>query len=304
MADIAATAAKASLHRSALLFALAGFGCITVADALVKSIAGEWPSTAVAALRFIFGAIGLTIGVAIAHGHRGFRWPNPALQIGRGLAMAAAALGFFCALQLMPLAAATAIQFTTPVLTALLSALLLRESTSRVTWLAGALAFAGTLVVLRPNVSDYGVAPLFAVAAAVAMALLMIFNRKAAGLASPLAMQWLVSVVAAPILIAGAIAGHFSGFPALRVDPPSWDVVLRCAGVAVMGTVSHLLIYLATIRASAATIAPMLYVQLLTSVLIGWLFFGERPDIMTFVGAGLIVLAGLWLWNSQRPGAV
>ena len=77
--------------------------------------------------------------------------PRPRLQLGRGAAVALATICFFMAVMAMPLADATAIQFTSPILTGILSALVLGERAPRAVWGATALAFAGVLVVLRPN---------------------------------------------------------------------------------------------------------------------------------------------------------
>ena len=58
------------------------------------------------------------------------------------------------------------------------------------------------------------------------------------------------------------------------------------------------------LRATAATVAPMTYVQLLMAALLGWLWFGNRPDAATFAGAALIIAGGLWLWRAQTVPAV
>ena len=63
---------------------------------------------------------------------------------------------------------------------------------------------------------------------------------------------------------------------------------------------AHLLIYQATVRASAAVVAPMTYVQLLVAVILGWILFGAGLDLSTLAGAALIVAGGLWLWRSQK----
>ena len=70
--------------RSALAIALLGFATLSCGDAVVKSMAGAWPGSAVSALRYGFGALGLAIVVALRHGRAGFVLPRPALQIGRG----------------------------------------------------------------------------------------------------------------------------------------------------------------------------------------------------------------------------
>lgn len=287
-----------------MLLALAGFAMLTVGDGIVKSMAGQWPGSAVSALRYVFGAVGLAIGIAITQGRSGFTCPRPLLQFGRGAAVAVATLGFFLGVQAMPIADTTAIQFTSPMLTALLSALILRERPTRAAMVATATAFAGVLIVLRPNLIALGPAALLPVGAAFGMAFLMIFNRMAAGSAPALQMQFLIACFATPILLAAAALGELSGMPALHIAWPDWTVVLRCAAVAFTGTTSHLLIYLATMRASAATVAPMVYVQIIVALIIGATIFGDFPDPVTLGGVGLIVCAGLWLFHSQREPVV
>ncbi|HEY0412106.1 MAG TPA: EamA/RhaT family transporter, partial [Allosphingosinicella sp.] len=59
--------------RTALILALCGFATLSIGDALVKTMAGQWPGTAVAALRYSAGAAGLAIVVAVTEGREGFR---------------------------------------------------------------------------------------------------------------------------------------------------------------------------------------------------------------------------------------
>ena len=73
--------------RKALLLALAGFMLLSVGDVVVKTIAGEWPGSAVAALRYAFGSVGLVALVAWRLGRVGFRVPKPGLQVARGAAV-------------------------------------------------------------------------------------------------------------------------------------------------------------------------------------------------------------------------
>jgi drug/metabolite transporter (DMT)-like permease len=283
--------------RAALVIALAGFCSLSIGDALVKSMAGAWPAPAVSALRYCFGAFGLGLYVALSHGRSGFVLPRPGLQLGRGAAVALATLCFFLGVMAMPLADATAIQFTSPILTALLAPLVLGERTHRATWAATLLAFAGVLVVLRPNVTEIGLAALFPIGAAFGMSWLMMLNRMTAGIAPVMVMQFLLAAIAAPLLVAAAAALHFAGYPAGR---PSFEVVLKCLGVAAFATLGHTLIFAAVTRASASVVAPMTYVQLLVAAALGWLWFGDSPDVASFGGAALIIAGGLLLWRSQR----
>ena len=287
--------------RFALILALFGFSSLALGDAVVKTMAGLWPGTGVAALRYAIGVVGLGAVVGAVQGRSGFAVPRPWLQVGRGAAAATATICFFMGVMALPLADATAIQFTSPMITGILSALVLRERAPKAVWGATALAFVGVLIVLRPNLLALGPAALWPLGAAFGMAWLMILNRKSVGAASPLAMQLLLGATTAPILIVAASLFHLSGAQSFRIPPPTLEVVVKCAIVAITATTGHLLIYSAIVRASAAVVAPMTYVQLIFAAGLGWLWFGNAPDAAMLAGAALIILAGLWLWRSQKP---
>jgi drug/metabolite transporter (DMT)-like permease len=297
----------APLHsrtRAALLIALSGFFSLSIGDAIVKSMAGEWPGTGVSALRYCFGALGLAIILAWRHGRAGFVLPRPWLQFGRGAAVSLATVCFFMAVMAMPLADATAIQFTSPIITALLSPFVLRERTTKATFLATLLAFAGVLVVLRPNLAELGLVAFYPLGAAFGMSWLMMFNRKAAGDAPVMVMQFLLAAIAAPLLVAAATLLDLFGGPPFEIGMPGVEVVLKCLAVAFFATLGHTLIFAAIQRATAQTVAPMTYVQLLVAAGLGWALFGDAPDAATFTGAALIIAGGLWLWGAQKAPMV
>lgn len=286
--------------RSGLLFALCGFALLSCGDAIIKSIAGAWPGPAVAALRYTIGASGLGILLLVNEGRAGFSLPRPRIQLMRGAAVAAATILFFSSIFLMPLAEATAIGFTAPMITALLSAVFLKERTRPATWVASLAAFAGVLIILRPNISELGFVALMPVGAATAMALMMMGNRAVSAAGSPLLMQFLVAAIAVPFVIVAAVAGHFSGVDALHVPVPDWTIVARCAMVAVTASFAHWLIFMGTTKAPASEIAPMTYVQLLIAMALGIALFGDWPDLTSLVGSIIIIGAGLFLWH-QKP---
>jgi len=293
-----------SRTHAGLLIALAGFLSLSIGDAVVKSMAGDWPGTGVSALRYSFGAIGLAIILAWRHGRAGFVLPRPLLQFGRSAAVSLATICFFMGVMAMPLADATAIQFSSPIITALLSPFVLGERTTRATLLATLLAFGGVLVVLRPNVTELGLVAFYPLGAAFGMSWLMMFNRKAAGDAPVLVMQFLLAAIAAPLLIGAATLLDLFGGAPFQIARPSAEVVLKSLAVAGFATLGHTLIFAAVQRATAQAVAPMTYVQLLVAAGLGWALFGDPLDAATFSGAGLIIGGGLWLWRAQKAPAV
>ena len=289
-------------QRSGLLLAIGGFCILSCGDAVIKTIAGEWPGTAVAGLRFSMGAFGLGVLLLWRQGRGGFAVPSMRVQAARGTCLAVASLLFFLSIHIMPLAEATAISFASPAIIALLSALFLGERINKWSWLALLLASGGVIAVLRPNVAVLGWAAAMPLAAAFAMAGFFLLNRASANHISPLAAQFWAAAYAAPVSIIAAVAGQGSGMDALAFGVPDWSVVARCALVAVTASTAHFLVYLATTKASAASIAPASYVQILVALAIGIILFGDWPDLVGAIGTLCIVAAGLLLWFTAPKG--
>ena len=185
-------------------------------------------------------------------------------------------------------------------MTAMLSAILLRERTSNAKWIASIIAFGGVLLIMRPNVAELGWVAFMPLAAALSMAFVMIGNRAVATAGSPLLMQFLIAAIAAPFVVSAAVMGHFSGIDALTVTVPDWTIIARIAVVAVTASFAHWLIFMGTTRASAAEIAPMTYVQLLVAMTLGIIVFGDWPALTSLAGSGVIIAAGLFLWREKR----
>ncbi|GEN98352.1 hypothetical protein NSE01_01850 [Novosphingobium sediminis] len=286
--------------RDGLLLALGGFAFLSTGDTLVKSMTGLWPGPAIAALRYVIGTLGLSALLYWREGWGGFRMERMGWHAVRGFGVAFSATTFFTAVQIMPIAEATAISFTSPMVTALLAAALIGEPMRRETWIASLVAFAGVLIVLRPNFAVIGPAAMLPLFAAVGMALLIIGNRAVLGRGSALSMQVNVAIFATLFLVLFTLIGHFSGIAMLHVGPPPWSVVAKSAIIAVTGSTAHALIYFATSRIGAATVAPMTYFQLIMAGFYGWLLFHEQPDATALLGAGIIISAGLYLWRAGQ----
>lgn len=289
-------------ERAGLLYTLAGFALLSVGDAIVKSMAGGWAAPAMVLTRYMSGTVLLGILLARSEGVSALAVPRRPLQWIRGIAIGLSAIGMFMALWIMPLAEATTIAFSQPIMTAVLGMIVLREPARRATWIATAMAFAGVAIVLRPNLAEVGSAALLPLLGAAGMAVTIIANRASVGQASVLRMQYWLCLTALLFLIPVVPLLHATGLPPFRMYWPEWSVLARCILIGGTASTGHWLIYMGTVRAGAGTVAPMTYGQLLVAVALGGLFFGEVPDPAALAGAVLIVGAGLYMWYAtQRP---
>ena len=285
--------------KSGVLLAILGFSILSVGDAVLKTMAPDWPVTAVAALRFVIGAVALTTLLMVKEGRKSLFPNKPWLQVARGFCLAGASLTFFSAIFLMPLAEAMAITFLSPLLTALFSGPLLGEKVKRVVWLGCAVGLFGVLLILRPNLALLGWPALLPLVSAIFFALIIITNKASMGSGSALAMQTYMAVIASCILVFAAFLAHFSGIETFQVTWPNYDVVLRCAFVAFTASTAHWLIYLGTVRSGASQVAPAAYIQMLVAIILGWWMFSDIPDTVTVVGATIIIGAGIYLWRDD-----
>ena len=109
-----------------VLLAIAAEGLLTLMDALIKLLTARYPTLEIAFLRYFFGLIGAIVYTAWVRPG----WPTREATVHnslRALLIVVIATSFFFALGRLPLADAIALSFISPVLTALMGALLLGE---------------------------------------------------------------------------------------------------------------------------------------------------------------------------------
>jgi drug/metabolite transporter (DMT)-like permease len=287
-------------ERAGLLWVLAGFCTLSIGDAIVKGMAGEWSAPAMVATRYVVGTIGLGFLLWRSEGWSSFRMPKPGLQWLRGIAISISAIGMFTAVWIMPLAEATTIAFTQPMITAILGMLILGEKARKPAWIATLIAFVGVVIVLRPNFEAVGFGALLPLLSATGMAITIIANRAVSGTGSVLAMQYYMAFTALIFLTVVSFVGHFTGIEEFRMSWPHWSVVARCAFIGVSASFAQWFIYMGTVKVGAGHVAPMTYGQLLMAVALGWTFFGDIPDAVAMLGAAIIIGAGLYLWWANR----
>ncbi len=265
----------------------------SVLDASAKWLVQSLPVVQVVWLRFAIHVVWMAVLLAPAHGRRLVRMRRPRLHALRALMLASmTGLNFF-ALQYLQLAETGAIQFSVPILIALLSAWWLGERLDARRWAAIALGFVGVLLVLRPGSQAFHPALLLAVANAMLYAGFNLLTRRMAATESPEAMQLLSALGAALVLAPFGLAVWQTPQTASQ-----WTALGLCG---LMGGLGHLFVAQAHRDASAAVLGPFLYQQILYMTLWGWLVFHQVPDAFVVAGAAVVVASGLYLlWMEMR----
>ena len=191
----------------------------------------------------------------------------------------AAQAAWFYGLTQLPLGEVIALEFTSPVWTAVLAALLLRERLNRRRVGGILLGFAGVLVILRPGAAIVDPAAFAVLAAAAGFALMFVLTRTLAATEHPFTILFWMNAVQLPIALALALPGWTAPSPALW----PWLLVVGLAGFS-----NHYCFARAFALADASAVAPVDFVRLPLSILVGFLVYAEAIDVFVLVGAIVI----------------
>lgn len=278
--------------RAAMLWMLLAVLAFALMDAGMKWIARDYSPFQVATLRSL-STLPFVL-VWIAYNRRlqtlwRIRWP---LHVLRGLLGMGMIAGFVYGLARMPLSTTYAIAFVSPLMVTALAAMLLHEKVGPRRWTAIAIGLTGVLVVLRPG--GGGVATLAGLAvlgSALCYAVASIVVRILAQRDSVEALVFWFLVFMA--ISAGAVA-----WPQWQpVVAAHWPVV---ALIGIAGAIGQVAMTHAFRLGEASQVAPLEYTALVWVVLIDLSVWQVLPDAMTWLGAGIIVASGVYLFGRQR----
>jgi drug/metabolite transporter (DMT)-like permease len=260
-------------------------------DALAKTLTAAYPLLLVVCLRYLaqnllmLGLFGPRMGLGLVRTRR------PVLQLMRGLSLVGVTLLFYAGLRYIPLGEATAVIFLAPLVVVVLSVLWLKEVVSRGVWLAVGGGLLGVLLIVRPGGALFTPASLLPLGAAFCFGLYQLLTRRLSATDAPATSNFLSA------LVGTLVTGVF--LPWTWQTPALMDVLLMAAlgGLAMTG---HMLLTHAFRFASAASLAPFTYGQILIATLIGVLVFDHLPDAWAVLGMAVIILSGAALAWSQR----
>jgi len=271
--------------------------CFSLLDVIVKALATRHPIPFLVWARWGFQAIAMLIWLAPTMGLSMVRTQQLKMQLLRGVLLVGSSLFFVSALKYLPLADATALNYTTPTLVVLLAVVVLRErmTKARIGFVvAGAV---GMLLIVQPGAEFFKGASFLALAAAVCYATYQIFTRMLAG-EDPRVTLFYPALIGTLVM---TLVWPWFGLP----HAMTWTDVGWLALVGVLGTGGHFLFILAFARAPASALTPFTYLQLVWATLLGWIAFGDFPDGPTLAGMGIIGSTGLLLtWHERRRALI
>lgn len=214
---------------------------------------------------------------------------NKPWLVARGAVGALALIFVYYAVTTLPLAEATILQYVHPVFTALLAVIFLKETVQRSTLVCIVVSLIGLGVMVAPNIQhndmpyswlSIGAGLLGAFGSAVAYVIV----KKLTKTEDSSVIIFYFPFVSLPIAI--ALLGSDFVMPTL----PVLGLLLL---VGIFTQVGQVGLTKALQSADANKVTAYAYVQVVFSVLIGWLWFSEIPVITTLIGGGLVVSGAL-----------
>jgi drug/metabolite transporter (DMT)-like permease len=284
---------------SALIFA--------VMAALVRYLGSAYPVGQVVFFRSAFAIVPVVVIYAWRRElEAAIRMGRPFGHAGRGLTAIGGMFCNFSALARLPIVDATAISFAAPLITVAMAALVLKERVRIYRWSAVVVGFAGVLVMLLPHLDIAASGPdgstvvqageaigaFFGLAGAFFNAGSVIQTRHLTKSETTSSIVFYFSLICA---LAGLLTLPFGW------NTPSGTELAALIGIGICGGLGHIVLTESYRFAPASLVAPFDYTSMLWALLLGYLAFGEFPTALGFLGAAIIVGAGLFvIWRERQ----
>lgn len=266
---------------------------ITVQLAIVRLIADEVHVFEIVFIRAAFGLI-FIVPLLVRGGGVFLRPKRPGLNILCGTLAFIATVCFYFAASYMPLADITAIHFIRPIFAAIAAAIILREVLSGRRMLAFAIALVGAAIIIRPGYVEFNIGILF-VFGVIAVQSWNPINRK---LLSKVEHPDTVAVWnVLTILPLGAICTIFVW------TVPTLEQLGWMATIGVLEMINQRVLARAYIQGDAILVVGLHYTRLPIAAIVGFLIFGDVPEIWIWVGGTVIAMAALFLARSEMQTA-
>ena len=301
---------KISSNMQGVAFLVLAMLIFSLQDIAVKWMGGTYPVFEIVAFRSVV-ALPLTLLLFRFEGGQGLpTTQRHTLEYSRGACYFLSYTAHFMGLAALPLAEIAAIKFSGPLMITLLSVMVLGEMVGPRRWIALLVGFLGVLLIVRPGLGSFNLGSIFILISVLFYALAAILTRKLQTTDSSATMSYYSSLVylvatllLAPLVI--AVGDVPDAHPSIAFLFRAWttpailDLVIM-SGLGFIWAGGMYFTARAYSAALASVVAPFEYVALPISVMWGFLIWREVPTLMTWAGASLTLLSGLYILQRER----
>ena len=294
----------------AILCIIAGMTVFSVQDTIVRILSSEISILQIMFFRSIVGLSLLFIFLKIRKIPIIFSSQYPVLTIIRSSLFMFAFLFYYIGLAYLPYAVATALFFTTPFFITILSKIFLKEKIGFIRLLTIVFGFLGVVIIANPTFDSFNIFMIFPILCAFGYSASMIIIKVTSEKDSVYSQTF--HVYLATLIFAPLVTYLGSSFEIYSGDNLILDFVFRSwelnlsvqyflifvVGVCVVA--GFLLIFNAYRIGKPFIVAPFEYTILLWSIFYGWLIWDEKVTLQSWIGMGMIVAAGIYLFYRER----
>ncbi len=255
-------------------------------DASAKKLSGYHQVAVIVWYRYFFHTISLVL-IACFH-YCKFREKefvdNHPFQLLRGVTLVVSTLFFFHSIARMPLAEALALLYIFPLVTVILSVLIMKEAFTKIQAVIVVTAFIGVVLILQPRASISLEPAIFALLAGIFMGIYMTLTKVSAEKASP-NMASLYTGVVGIILIP-----FFPGFEFIQLSGPH---LYLAAFMGLCAAIGHYSMYLSMRFAPASVVSPYAFSEIIFASAVGYILFGDRLNLTSVIAIVLLITSGI-----------
>lgn len=273
-------------NKKGIILGLLAYAVYASHDALVKDLGTSYSPFQILFFSMLFGFPLISMQLIRDTKAANLRPRHPWWVALRMTSMLITTVSVFYAFSVLPLAQTYSILFSVPLTVTILSVPILGERVGLHRGLAVFVGLIGVLIVVRPGAQDLSLGHLAALVGAFCSALNAIIVRKIGRDERDVVM------VIFPML--GMFIAMALLLPINYIPLPIEDLG-KTAAVSILGLIALNLIVAAYKEGEASIVAPMLYSQIIWATLLGYFLFDELPDRMTYIGAGVIILSGIYI---------
>ena len=283
--------ARKDIPNRGITLMLVGFLVLALNDATGKWLTENYPVPQVISLRSAFVFFPLAVLIYMRGGCQAFKPKRLRNHCLRSLCFIGSTFFIITAFSLMPLADAIAFTFAGPIIVAALAPFMLGEKVGLHRWAAIIIGFVGIIVMTRPSSEAFQWTALIALGAAFWGAMRDLVTRHISA-EEPSDLILFYSTLA--VIIAGGLGAFY-----LPWKMPDARGIAFFALAGVLNGSAHYMMIEAHRWAEASVLAPFRYSGLLWAVLLGFIIWGDEPDIWLFSGSTLVIGSGLYILQRE-----
>ena len=269
---------------------MAGFaGLNAIMHTMVRFLSAEIHPMEIAFFRTIVPLI-ILIPMLMRQGRKTgavwWRTARPGLQVVRGVMGATAMVTWFYSLSMIPVGDATALSFSVVIFASIGAILFLGEKVGIRRWAAIGIGLLGTLIILQPGAQAINLGAAVALVSSLFWAgtllVVKVLTRSDSGMTI--------------VFYSSVFFTLFAAGPAFYYWTwPTGEQLALMITIGLMALVGHLAMAKALKEAEATAIMPIDFTRLLWAAAAGYLWFGEFPDLWTWIGGAVVFASTIYI---------